>query len=202
MNPKQDGKTTTHSLVIIALTTAIIAILTQISVPSPTGVPVTLQTFAVALVGYMLLPKHSFYSILLYLLLGAIGFPVFTNFRGGLSHLVGLTGGFLWGYFIYAPLCGLGMKWTGVNREPTRRGRSNRKALDACLAISCGTAGLFICHTTGTLQYAFLTSNSVTAAFTLVSLPYLFKDVLCVAAAYFLAKALRSRLLKSGVKIE
>ncbi len=192
MNPKHDErglqqpqtKNTTRSLVSIALTTAIIAILTQLSLPSPTGVPVTLQTFAVALVGYILLPKHSFYCILLYILIGAIGLPVFTNFRGGLSHLAGLTGGFLWGYLIYAPMCGLGMKCSGLFP-----------------AIACGSTGLLLCHALGTLQYAFLTSNAVTTAFLMVSLPYLLKDVLCVIIAYLVAKTVRGRLIKSGLKL-
>ena len=176
---KRKNSTRTH--VSIALTTAIIAVLTQLSLPSPTGVPVTLQTFAVALAGYILLPKQSFYSILLYLLIGAVGLPVFTNFRGGPGHLLGMTGGFLWGHLIYAPLCGLGIKWAGKRKS-------------ASMAIACGSTGLLICHALGTLQYAFLTAHSVKTAFLIVSLPYLPKDILCVITAYLAAKAVRRQI--------
>ena len=88
-------KQTSTFLVFVALTAAITSILSQIALPSPTGVPMTLQTFAFALIGYILFSKHAFYSILLYLLLGAVGLPVFANFRGGFMHLAGLTGGLI-----------------------------------------------------------------------------------------------------------
>ena len=178
---KMKRKNTTRNYVMIALTTAIIAILTQLSIPSPTGVPMTLQTFAIALAGYILIPRQSFYCILLYLLIGAIGLPVFTNFRGGPGHLLGMTGGFLWGHLIYAPMCGLSIKW-------------NRKRKSASMAIACGSTGLLICHALGTLQYAFLTAHSVKTAFMIVSLPYLPKDILCVIAAYWVAKGVRSQI--------
>jgi len=175
--------TKVSTLCAVAMTTAIIAILSQIALPSPTGVPFTLQTFAVALVGYILLPKLSFYSILLYLLLGAVGLPVFTALRGGLPHLAGLTGGFLWGYLLYAPLCSLGIK------KSTGSGFHKM-----CPAFLGGLAGLLICHVLGVFQYTWLTTNSLKTAFFLVSLPYLPKDVLSVAGAYMTAKAVRGRL--------
>lgn len=177
--------TKVSTLCAVAMTTAIIAILSQIALPSPTGVPFTLQTFAVALVGYILLPKLSFYSVLLYLLLGAIGLPVFTAFRGGLPHLAGLTGGFLWGYLLYAPLCSLGIKKS--------TGTGFRKMYPAFLG---GLVGLLICHTLGVLQYALLTTNTPKTAFFLVSLPYLPKDLLSIAGAYVAARTIRGRLNK------
>lgn len=169
-------------LVFAALAAAVLSILSQISLPVPSGVPVTLQAFSFALIGYLLLPKLSFYSVLIYLLLGAAGLPVFANFRGGLMHLTGLTGGFLWGSLIFVPLAGLGGKL-----KKTR------------FAVLPGLLGLCFFHLAGVLQYAWLTGNSLYASFLLISLPYLAKDVLCVFAACAVGKLVRKRLLKSGI---
>lgn len=182
--------TKVHTLAAVAMNAAIIAILSQIALPSPTGVPFTLQTFAVALTGYLLLPKLSFYTVLLYLLIGAAGMPVFANLRGGLPHLVGLTGGFLWGYLFYAPLCSLGLQKRSQKHKGTRPEIKN-----TLTAIICGITGLLICHALGVLQYALLTAGSFKTALLLVSLPYLLKDMICVAAAYMVAKKVRKRAM-------
>lgn len=78
------AKIKTADLVIIALFAAITAVLSQIAIPMPTNVPVTLQTFAVALCGFCLGSKKGTAAILVYILLGAVGIPVFTGFKGGL----------------------------------------------------------------------------------------------------------------------
>lgn len=82
---------------------ALIAICAWISVPIP-PISFTLQTFAVFLTLGLLGGKWGMGSIGLYLLLGVVGLPVFTGFRGGISALLGPTGGFLWG-FLAAALC-------------------------------------------------------------------------------------------------
>ena len=69
------------------LMTALTVVMSQISVPMPFGVPVTLQTFAICLCGYFLGLKFGLASILCYVVLGVIGMPVFSGFKGGLSVL-------------------------------------------------------------------------------------------------------------------
>lgn len=179
---KHFPRQTSASLVFVALTAAITSILSQLALPSPTGVPVTLQAFAFALIGYILLPRLSFYSILLYLLLGAVGLPVFANLRGGLIHFVGFTGGFLWGSLIFVPLAGFG-----------------GKSKHAWQAITLGLIGLVLFHTAGVVQYAWLTKNTLWTSFLLVSMPYIFKDVLCVIGAYFAGRFVRTQLIRSGI---
>lgn len=79
MKENTDKKIKTADLVMIALFAAITAVLSQIAIPMPTQVPVTLQTFAVALCGYCLGAKKGTAAILIYILLGAVGIPVFTS---------------------------------------------------------------------------------------------------------------------------
>lgn len=80
-----NAKNKTKQIVGIGVMTAIIAVLSQITIPLPTHVPVTLQTFAVALAGYFLGWKGGAVSALVYGLLGAIGVPVFAGWSGGFS---------------------------------------------------------------------------------------------------------------------
>lgn len=89
---------------------AVLAVLSQISFPLPSGIPVTLQTFAVALCGYALGCKRGTLAVLVYIVLGAVGLPVFANFSGGFGSLVGLAGGYIYGFLPMAALCGLGTK--------------------------------------------------------------------------------------------
>ena len=91
---------TTLSLTTTAIATAMIAVLAQISLPIGT-VPFTLLTVGVGLVASLLKPREAGLAGLLYLLLGAIGAPVFANFSGGFHVLVGATGGYLWGILVY-----------------------------------------------------------------------------------------------------
>lgn len=84
-----NAKNKTKQIVGIGVMTAIIAVLSQITISLPTHVPVTLQTFAVALAGYFLGWKGGAVSALVYGLLGAIGVPVFAGWSGGFSVIVG-----------------------------------------------------------------------------------------------------------------
>ncbi len=161
-----------QAIVFTGVMAALLAVLSQISLPMPTGVPVTLQTFAVALCGYLLGRKFGTLSVAVFLALGAVGLPVFAGFSGGFGDFLGMTGGFLWGFLPFAFFCGMGNK--GKNR---------------IVAVLWGMGGLALCHVFGTAQYALLTSTGAFASFLLVSAPYLVKDVISVVGAYLVAEA-------------
>lgn len=161
----------TADLVMTALFAAIVAVFSQIAVPMPSQVSVTLQTFAVALCGYSLGAKKGTAAILVYILLGAAGIPVFTGFKGGIACIASFTGGFIYGFLPFAFLCGLSAK-------------------NKALKIVFGIAGLLVLHFFGTLHYSFLTSNGFIASFLMVSAPYLVKDVISVVLAFFASKAI------------
>ena len=86
---------------------AVLAVLSQLAIPMPGAVPLTLQTFGVALCAYVLGWKLGTLSYLIYFLLGLAGVPVFSNFTGGISKLFGPTGGFLLGFFLLSFGCGI-----------------------------------------------------------------------------------------------
>lgn len=161
-------KIKTSDLVLIAIFAAISAILSQISIPLPGGVPVTLQTFAVALCGYYLGWKKGLTAILVYILLGAAGVPVFANFSGGIGSIAGPSGGFIYGFLFMAALCGLPLK-----QKP--------------LKIVSGCIGLLICHLCGVVQFSLVMGNGFTESFLLASAPFLIKDIVSIVAAFFSA---------------
>ena len=83
-------------MVYIAMGATLIAICSWISIP--TAVPFTLQTFAVFFVLLLLGGERGTLAILIYILLGAVGAPVFAGFNGGIGVLLGNTGGYILGF--------------------------------------------------------------------------------------------------------
>lgn len=96
-----------RNLAYVALFTALTAVLTLMpAIAMPFGVPITLQTFGVMLAGVVLGPWLGALSLLLYILLGLIGLPIFSGGNGGLGALMGPTAGFLISYPIAAFIIG------------------------------------------------------------------------------------------------
>ena len=177
---KENAKKRTLRLITAALFTAITAVLSQTAIPTPFDVPLTLQTFAVALCGYVL----GLASTAAYILLGTVGVPVFSGFRGGVQVLFGATGGFIFGFLFLTGLCGVGVL-----------------IKNKYLKILPGFAGLAICHIWGSLQYALIYKMKFVPAFLLVSAPYLIKDIISVAAAFLLAVYIKKLLLKMHLSV-
>lgn len=173
-------KSKIQKLVLTGVFAALLAVLSQVSIPMPSGVPVTLQTFAVALCAYVLGWKLGTLAVAVYLALGAVGLPVFAGFSGGFGTFLHVTGGFLWGFLLMALLCGLG----------AQTGKS-------VLALLLGALGLAVCHFCGVLQYAVVASAPFLESFLLVSAPYLLKDVISLALAYLAARAVLFSLKKA-----
>ncbi len=162
--------------------TALTAVLAQIAIPMPLGVPITLQTFAVTLSGYILGLKYGFISTLLYVLLGALGVPVFSHFKGGLHFLFASpTGGFLFGLLFLSVFTGLSLcfKW---------------KKHGNFYAVLFGLLGIIFCHLCGSMQYASITALPFTTAVLTVSLPFLLKDLIFAVLAYFLSLKLKKHI--------
>ena len=154
---------------------ALIAVCTWITVPLPTGVPLTLQTFAVALAGFLLGPVYGILAVGAYLLLGAAGLPVFSGFAGGVGRFFGPAGGFLWGFPLLAGGCGLGRE------KPF------------FLRLLPGLGGLLLCHLPGVAWYARSAALPFLSAAMAVSVPFLPKDAASLVLALAFARLLERR---------
>ena len=167
------------NFVLAALFAALIAVFSQISLKLG-DIPFTLQTFAVALCAYTIGVKFSTISIATYLVIGAIGIPVFANFRGGISVLFGATGGFLIGFFVMAICFALTY---AIKNIP--------------LKIVVNFAGLIGCHLLGTIWFMILSNVGFIQAITVTSLPFLLKDIVSMVLAYLIANRLRKVIYKN-----
>lgn len=167
----------TKKLVYMGLLVALTAALSQIAIPMPVGVPFTLQTFAVAFVAYFLGWKYGLATISIYIILGAVGAPVFSHFGGGVGRLISITGGYIWGFLPMAFFTGL-----FVEKK------------NAIISIIMGIIGLFCCHFLGVVQFHFVTGTEFTKCILLCSLPYLPKDILTTVLAFILAGTVKKRL--------
>ena len=162
----------TVPLIFAALFTAVIGAVSQISFLLPTGIPITFQIFTVALCGYVLGMKWGTASVTAYIILGAVGVPVFSFFKGGVQYLIDITGGFILGFIALALCCG------AVNRKKIG------------IKILFGIIGLLACHIWGVLQFSFITKTGILESFVVASLPYLIKDIILITASAFLSKYL------------
>ena len=183
---RYDRLTTSHSrfrtldLAYIAFFAVLIAVSAWISIPFP--VPFTLQTFAVFLALMTLGGQRGFYAVLVYLLMGAAGLPVFSSFQGGLGVLMGATGGYLTGFLVGAVLY----------RILTCKSESTLQTVLAALA------GLLACYFMGTLWfsvgYGSASTGSILSTLLLCVAPYVIPDLVKLALAFALSRRLKRYL--------
>ena len=182
---------TTRDLCYIAVFTALICVLAQISIPMPAGVPMTLQTFAVPLAGVVLGSRKGTWSTLLYLLLAAAGAPVLAGLRGGIGMVFGVTGGFLLSFPIMAYLAGLG--------EEIHDNRSLGIALRVTARWSGLILGAVINYAIGTLWYMFAAQAPLSAALAGCVLPFLPTAAAKIILVALLGPVLKNALLRAGL---
>lgn len=168
-------KSASRDVASIALAVALITVCAWISVPVG-AIPVTLQTFAVCLIGALLGVKRSTAAVAVYVLMGLIGIPVFAGFKAGYAALFGPTGGFIFGFFFAALLPALAKLLPVRNRW----GRTGIFYLAMIL-------GLALCYTFGTVWFVLMYKCGVGYALTLCVLPYLLPDAVKLAVAALLA---------------
>ena len=170
----------------VALMAAFTAVAAQIAIPIE-PVPFTLQVLAVVLTGLLLGPRNGALAMGIYLLVGAIGVPVFSGFRGGLGIVFGDTGGYLLAYPLAAALAGLA---AGATVKAPRR-----RAL--VVGFLWGGAGLAVIYALGATWLAVLTGLSPGAAVVAGVLPFVPFDLIKVGLAALVAVAVAPAIATS-----
>ncbi len=175
-------KLTLKGMILAAVFAALTGILTQVQIPLE-PVPINLALFSVYLAGALLGPKYGLLSMLVYVLLGAVGVPVFSGFSGGLHKLVGPTGGYIAGYILCVFVVGL----------LSRRWNFRFAALSVAML-----AGLAACYALGTAWFMIVTGRDLATSLGLCVIPFLPGDAVKIALAALLAGRLRVPLQASG----
>ncbi len=168
----------TSTMTRVALMAAVMAVAAQIAIPIQ-PVPFTLQVLGVILSGFLLGPKYGALAQGIYLLVGAVGVPVFAEFSGGVGVLVGPTGGYLVSYPLAAAIAGFAAN--AAANAPRRR----------ALAASClwGCAALAVIYAVGATWLAVVTQLPMAVAFVQGVLPFVIFDLIKVGLAAAVATA-------------
>lgn len=167
----------------IALMVCMITICSWLTVP--VAIPFTMQTFAVFCTLLLLGGRYGLTTIIVYVIMGCMGLPVFSGFRGGIAHIMGPTGGYIIGfifmaifYLIFEPLL---CKYCKL-RLPVLAG------------------GLMICYLIGTVWFKVIygmrgTSYSVVMIISLCVLPYVVPDLIKLALAWIISNRINKSLM-------
>lgn len=178
-----DRPSKTRDLTYVALGVAVVTVCAWISIPVG-DVPFTLQTLAVAAIGGILGWKKGLLTILIYILLGLIGVPVFAGFKSGVPALMGATGGYIFGFAFAVVISGLA-KLIPVKNKFARIG----------VFFAANILGLMICYVFGTAWFITVYGKNVgsigvKSALMLCVVPYIVPDLVKL----FIAAVLSVRL--------
>ncbi len=169
----------TLNLVYIGAAAAIIAVCAWITVPIG-AIPITLQTMAVCLVAALLGWKKGTPAVLIYILLGAIGVPVFSGFRGGIGVLLGATGGYIIGFIFTALLVGI----------------ASDKSDKLWVLMLSMVLGVAVCYAFGTAWFMLVYAKNtqpigLSKTLGLCVTPFLLPDAVKIVIAALLARRLK-----------
>ena len=163
-------------LVYVSIGAALIAICSWINIP--TVIPFTLQTFAVFLVLCLFGGERGTIATLVYVLLGAVGVPVFAGFAGGLGVLLGNTGGYIFGFIL------MGIIYIFLTRI-----FGNKNAVK----ITALVIGLIACYAFGTawFMYVYMKNTGEVGLLTVLTwcvFPFIIPDIVKMVLAFAIAK--------------
>lgn len=166
-----------------AIMAALMCVLGPFSLPIG-PVPVSLTNLVICVAVYLLGAKLSTVSVLLYLLLGAVGLPVFSGAQGGLGKIVGPTGGYLVGFIFLALIGGLIME------------KVNFHIVWSAIGLVIATAVLYVF---GTVWFMILMKCDLGYAMGACVVPFIPLDLIKIVIATLLGKAIRMALSKAGL---
>lgn len=163
----------------VSIYTALLCIFAQISIPTP-PVPFTLSLLVIFIIASVLPLKISLTSVCLYIILGAIGLPVFSMLRGGVSVLLGPTGGYIFAYPLMALVIGL---------------FSSIKRYKIFFNIVGMILALIVCYGLGSVWFSFIMLVTFKEALLICVVPFIVFDTLKIILA-----ALASPLIKKALR--
>ena len=151
----------------IAIFAGIMCIVSPVSIPIGI-IPITLSTFAIYLIGGLTKKYIGIFSTIIYIFIGIIGIPVFSNYTGGIGSILSVTGGYIIGYI---PCVFIISTITSINKE---------KIILYPISMLIGT---LICYIIGSLWFMFQTKNSLQETILITIIPFIIFDFLKIIVA-------------------
>lgn len=167
-------KLKTIDIVYVGLFAALIAVCAWISIPMT--VSFTLQTCAVCLTAGLLGWKRGTLTIIIYILLGMIGMPVFTGFKSGIAAVTGPTGGYIVGFIFTALIVGFAV---------------DRLGKKLWVNVVFMVVGILVCYLFGTVWFMIAYKVTFVSALTTCVIPFLIPDAAKIAVAAVLVNRLK-----------
>ncbi len=174
-------KSTVFNMTSCALMAALMCVLCPVSVPIG-PIPISLSILVILLTVYVLGTWRALVSYTVYLLLGAVGMPVFSGFQGGLAKLAGPTGGYLAGFWLMILVAGIIME------------NGKRNLLVTILGMLVGVA---IDYAVGTAWFVFQTESTVVHALDVCVYPFIPFDVAKIVIAVLLGSVVYQGLQRA-----
>ena len=165
-----------REMIMVGVGAALMAVFSQLSIPLP-SVPLTLQVFGVVIISVILGKKLGTLSIIVFMLLGAIGLPVFAGFTGG-NIITGATGGYIIGFVFMAFIIGYFIE-------------KDKKAL----AFIGAYLGLAVDYIFGVIQLKLLMGLTLEGALVAGLYPFIIKDLILTALGIMVAISIRIRVV-------
>jgi biotin transport system substrate-specific component len=166
------------NLAVTGILAAVICVFAPLAVPIG-PVPISLATLAIYIVATAAGWKRGLAATALYILIGAVGIPVYSGFSAGFPKLMGVTGGYIWGYLLLALVAG------------ALADRFSTRFWAYPIGMALGTLLLYAC---GTVWFMYVTGNSLTATLAVCVVPFLIGDVIKIVIASLAAFKLRHTL--------
>lgn len=173
MNEKKK-KLKALDLAYVGLSAALIAVCAWIAIPLT--VSITLQTMAICLVAGLFGWKRGTLSVIIYILLGMIGLPVFTGFKSGLAVITGPTGGYVLGFIFTAIIVGIATEKVG-------------KKIWQCILFMA--IGVLVCYLFGTIWFTIAYKVTFASALSTCVFPFLLPDAVKIVVASILVNRLK-----------
>ena len=174
----------TRDLSLIAMMAAVLCILGPLSIPLPfSPVPISLTQLGIYLCAYLLGSRKGTAATALYVLLGAVGLPVFSGFSGGFAKLLGPTGGYILGFILMTFVAAAGIE----------RFEGNIPALFICFVLANA-----LCYTLGSIWLSVQMSTGLKEAFAIGTLPYIPADIIKTLFSMYACPVIRNAAQKRG----
>lgn len=188
MTAKNEAKTNNLSITnmaLMAIMTAITCILAPLALPIPISpVPISLTNLVIYFSIYLLGTSRATISYIIYLLLGMVGLPVFSNYTGGLQKLAGPTGGYIIGFIFMTIIAGI-----IIDKFP-------KNVILQFLGMILGT---IVCYAFGTIWLAYLAKLSFKSALFAGVIPYIPGDIIKMLLALTIGATLKKQLKKANL---
>ncbi|MBQ2842295.1 MAG: biotin transporter BioY [Clostridia bacterium] len=168
------------SIALTAITAAVICIFSPFSLPLG-AIPLSLATFAIFIIACISPPGRSVAAVLIYILIGAAGLPVFSGFIGGFQQITGVTGGYIIGYIP----CAFTVSFL------TNQFKNSKTVFPVSM-----TLGTLVCYLCGTVWYSLYTDTPFATSLTICVLPFVAGDIIKISAASAVGIILKKRLNK------